>query len=289
MHLYLIRHAQSANNDLYTRTGGSAGRHADPPLTELGHRQAQLLANFLAYAPPERGQDDPPVGEYDARHNRRGFALTHLYCSLMTRAIQTGGYIAEATGLPLVGWPEIHERGGLHHIDEATGEDVGIPGPGRAWFAAEYPSLALPDALGEEGWWNRPQETNAEAVTRARVVWAQLLERHSNTDDSVAMVIHGGFFQSLMTVLLSTGRETEFLPRNSVSKWDKEIGFGMSNVSVSRFEIGNDLVIIRYDNQPANIDDKCQLFQCQLPLPKRIYLPIFWIVERLVLAVWIIR
>jgi 2,3-bisphosphoglycerate-dependent phosphoglycerate mutase len=252
MHLYLIRHAQSVNNDLYARTGGSAGRHADPPLTEIGHRQAQLLANFLAYAPPDRGQDDPPlVGEYYARHNRRGFALTHLYCSLMTRAIQTGGYIAEATGLPLVGWPEIHERGGLHNIDETTGEDVGIPGPGRPWFTAEYPSLTLPDTLGEEGWWNRPQETNAEAVARARVVWAQLLERHGNTDDSVTMIIHGGFFQSLMTALFSTG---DLLTAPCLEA--SQIVFGMSNASVSRFEIGDSFIVARYINRIDFLPDE---------------------------------
>ncbi len=40
MHLYLIRHAESANNHLYATTGGG-GRHPDPPLTERGHRQAR--------------------------------------------------------------------------------------------------------------------------------------------------------------------------------------------------------------------------------------------------------
>ena len=51
MHLYIIRHAQSANNELYATTGGSKGRQADPPLTELGHRQAQVLARALAARP----------------------------------------------------------------------------------------------------------------------------------------------------------------------------------------------------------------------------------------------
>jgi 2,3-bisphosphoglycerate-dependent phosphoglycerate mutase len=252
MHLYLIRHAQSANNDLYARTGAAVGRHADPPLTEIGHRQAQLLAEYLAKTPDEREEDAPPlVGNYVERHDRRGYGLTHLYCSLMTRAIQTGGHIAEATGMPLVGWPEIHERGGLHKLDESTGEEVGLPGPGRAWFAAEYPTLVLPEALGEAGWWGRPKETIAESVPRARAVWARLLERHGDTDDRVALIIHGGFLQSLMTALLTTDDSLTSPQFGSAT-----VGFGMSNASVSRFEIGEGFVVLRYLNRVDFLPDE---------------------------------
>jgi 2,3-bisphosphoglycerate-dependent phosphoglycerate mutase len=253
MLLYLIRHAQSANNDLYARTGADHGRSADPPLTDLGHWQAQLLARFLA-APGDSTEGEGAsqlIGEYAARHNRHGFSLTHLYCSLMTRAVQTGGYIAEATGLPLVGWSEVHERGGLHDVDEATGEEVGVPGPNRAWFAAEYPHLTLPDSLGEAGWWNRPQESVSEAIPRARVVWSQLLERHGGTDDRVAIVSHGGFFQSLITVLLSNGDKLTALHLGAA-----EIGFGMSNASISRFEIDEGLVVARYLNRVDFLPDE---------------------------------
>lgn len=252
MQLYLIRHAQSANNDLYTRTGAAVGRHADPPLTEIGHRQAQLLAEFLAASPCRRETGAPPlVRNYVARHDRHGFGLTHLYCSLMTRSIQTAGYVAAATGLSLVAWPEIHERGGLHNIDEATGEDVGLPGPGRAWFAAEYPHLVLPDALEDVGWWGRPPETNAEAVPRAQVVWSQLLERHGGTDDRVAVISHAGFFQSLMTALFSTGDNLAALNLGI-----DQMAFGMSNASISRFEIGDGLIVLRYLNRIEFLPDE---------------------------------
>ncbi len=76
MDLYFIRHGQSANNDLFTKTGGRIGRQADPELTELGKIQANLLAEYI--------------------HSRREqFGITHLYSSLMTRAIQTSIPIAE--------------------------------------------------------------------------------------------------------------------------------------------------------------------------------------------------
>lgn len=252
MHLYLIRHAQSANNDLYFRTGASTGRHADPPLTELGHRQAQRLAQFLAATPDNLGDSQPsPVADFAARHDRRGFDLTHLYCSLMIRSIQTGSYVAEATGLPLAAWPEFHERGGLHNLDEETGQDVGVAGPDRAWFATEYPHLIVPEALGEMSWWNRPPETQAETVPRARRVWSELVARHGETDDRVAVISHIGFFQSLMTALFSEG-DTLSAPNLGVV----DISFGMSNTSVSRVELAGGRVVIRYLNRVDFLPDE---------------------------------
>jgi len=251
MLLYVIRHAQSANNDLYTRTGGSVGRTADPPLTEVGHRQAQLLASFLSAVPPEPGQHArPPMGEYDARHDRRGFGLTHLYCSLMTRAIQTAGYVADATGLPLTALTEIHERGGLHEVDDTTGEDAGVPGPNRAWFQAEFPLLLLPDELSDVGWWNRPKETIEQTVPRARAAWIRLLACHRGTADRVAVFTHAGFFQSLMTALFTTGN-TLTAPHLNTPR----MGFGMSNASISRFEIDNDMIVVRYINRVDFLPD----------------------------------
>lgn len=251
MHLYLIRHAQSANNDLYTRTGGSQGRTADPPLTDLGHRQAQLLAQHLAGEVPDTFDPARLVGPYAARHDRLGYELTHLYCSLMTRSVQTGSYVAEATGLPLVGWPEIHERGGLHLLDETSGEETGVPGPNRAHFTQHFPHLALPDSIGEAGWWNRPKETVAEALGRARVVLAQLLERHGGTADRVALISHGGFFQSLMRVLLSVD-DGFTIPQTSV----EEIWFGVSNTAINRIEFEDKAMIIRYLNRVDFLPDE---------------------------------
>ena len=84
MELYLIRHGQSTNNARWeTLDGRSTVPVSDPTLTEKGVRQAELLAEFLAF-PKENEEDfwrDP--------QNRHGFGLTHVYCSLMKRAIHT--------------------------------------------------------------------------------------------------------------------------------------------------------------------------------------------------------
>lgn len=251
MHLYIIRHAQSANNALYARTGGDDGRVADPPLTELGHHQARLLAQFVITEPRRLPEGAALVSQYATRHDRRGFELTHLYCSLMTRAIQTGRYLSEATGLPLVAWPDVHERGGLHQIDEVTGEEVGVPGPNRAWFAAEYPQLVLPPEIGDAGWWNRPMEVVEEAIPRAHRVWKHLLERHGSKTDRVAVVTHGGFFQALMSVLLNVENGSLSDPFHAF-----RVGYGMSNVSISRLEIDDGFVGIRYLNRIDFLPDE---------------------------------
>ena len=251
MQLYFIRHAQSANNDLYTRTGSSIGREADPPLTEMGHLQALALANHLFTAGTTRQPEAQLVGKYAARQDRLGFALTHLYCSLMTRAVQTGSYVAATTGLPLTAWAEIHERGGLHLVDGMTGEDHGIPGPGRGYFEHAFPQLVLPKEIGEPGWWNRPTETIAESYERAKIVWRQLLKRHGDTDDRIAMISHAGFFQSLMKTLLSPEHDWSVAGDELDNLW-----FGVSNVSISRFELERGEVVVRYVNRVDYLPDE---------------------------------
>jgi 2,3-bisphosphoglycerate-dependent phosphoglycerate mutase len=244
MHLYLVRHAESANNHLYATTGGSAGRHPDPPLTERGHRQAQAVARYLAARP-----DDTALSPHARRHSRGGFALTYLYCSLMVRAIATAGTIAEATGLPLQAWPAIHERGGLHDEAPDTGEAIFVAGPGRAFFETTYPHLILPDTLGEAGWWNRARETPDEYRPRAQTVLAELLARHGDSDDRVALVTHAGFFQSFMEAMINP-HFSPTLTTNPHPWW-----FSVNNASVTYVELSNDRAIVRYVNKVEHLSD----------------------------------
>lgn len=241
MLLYIIRHAQSENNALWAATGTSEGRKADPGLTDIGHRQAELVAEHLANAP------DIGVENYFAeRHNLDGYNLTHLYTSLMIRSIMTATYIGRATGLAPMAWPEIHERGGLHHESVAEGEV--IAGPGRSYFEETHPELQLPSMLSEAGWWRRPQETVEQALVRAHDVWLELHERHGGTDDRVALVTHGGFFQSLLSVLSSRAHDPERHPLRLGDIW-----FGISNASISRIELANDQAVIRYTNRVSHL------------------------------------
>ena len=217
---YYIRHAQSENNLLWTRTGASVGRSADPDITDTGQRQAHLLARYLC-----RTDTSVEAQERDLQ-NVGGFGLTHLYSSLMVRAVATGTIVAHELGLPLVAWPDAHESGGLYLRDEETDERVGLPGPGRAYFEAHYPDLVLPDSLGEDGWWNRPFEEREERAARAQRFLQELLERHGHTEDRVAVISHGGFYNYVLGALLDLPDLEPF--------W-----FTMHNGAISRIDFGD--------------------------------------------------
>lgn len=203
MQLYFIRHGESENNARWTRTGSSVGRSEDAELTDIGRQQAQALAQYLA------DEDD--------------FDLTHLYCSLMVRAVATGTAIAEVLDVPLVAWTDLHEEGGIYLKDEASGERLGQPGKTRTYFERTYPDLVLPDSLGEDGWWNRPFEEHEARPARARRVLKELLARHGGTTDRVALVSHGGFYNQFLGALLG------FTPR-------ERIWFTLNNTAVTRID-----------------------------------------------------
>ena len=84
MRFYFIRHAQSLNNALFNATGAQNGRSDDPELSDLGVKQAVALGDFLT-----RNTDPLESGQ----------RFTHLYCSTMTRAIQTALEVSRGTGL----------------------------------------------------------------------------------------------------------------------------------------------------------------------------------------------
>jgi 2,3-bisphosphoglycerate-dependent phosphoglycerate mutase len=218
MHLYFIRHAQSTNNALYASGDQSQVRTHDPELTDLGRRQSEVLADFLA-ADRAAAETQADPRQRDPQ-NRRGFPITHLYTSLMVRAVATGAVIASRLGLPLQTWIDWHEEGGLF-LEPEPGQFVAQPGHGRSFFEREYPALLLPETLGEDGWWSGSLEPHAERPTRARRVLAELLARHGQGDDHVAVISHGGFYIHFLSALL------ELNPPYSLS-------FSMNNAALSR-------------------------------------------------------
>jgi 2,3-bisphosphoglycerate-dependent phosphoglycerate mutase len=165
-----------------------------------------------------------------------GFFLTHLYTSLMVRAVATGTIVSEELGLPLVAWEDAHEGGGIYLEKPETGECIGQPGKDRAYFETHYPQLVLPEGLGEAGWWNRPFETEEQRPLRARRFWQQLIERHGQTDDRVAVISHGGFYNYLMAAILK-------MPSSD------RVWFVLNNAAITRIDWYDQHVDLVYMNR----------------------------------------
>lgn len=238
MRLYIIRHGQSVNNALWDASRSDTGRSEDPELTEIGHEQARLLGEFIqktdAHA-RSNGKQGEPKRDY--------FGITHLYTSLMVRSVATASYLSKALDLPLLGWPEIHECGGIYIDGENENERIGRPGKSRAFFAEHFAHLQVPESVSDDGWWNnRPFEPNEDRQLRAKGVIQTLLERHGGTNDVVAMVSHGGFYMEIARALFNLGEG---------NTW-----FLMQNTAVSRFEFrpGRETVLY-YHNRTAHLPD----------------------------------
>ncbi len=230
MELIYIRHAQSANNALFASNGSEKGRSEDPDLTGLGIRQAQALANFLLHGDPKNTSEPG-----DEMH--RGVGINYLYSSPMLRAVSTGTIISQTLHIPLRGWIDLHERGGIYLEGEEGQAPRLLAGKNRKYFQEKFPEFILPPDFIESGWWNnRPMEKPEEYGPRARRFLKALLERHGNSEDHVAVISHAGFYVDLLGAILK-------LPDTN------GIWFTLSNAAISRIDFHKDLVELVYQNR----------------------------------------
>ena len=81
MELFIIRHGQSLNN--VTMKNNQHDREADPSLTELGHQQAEAVAEYLKSGLNLETIVGFPPNDRDIH---TGLGITHLFCSAMLRA-----------------------------------------------------------------------------------------------------------------------------------------------------------------------------------------------------------
>ncbi len=239
MQLYIIRHGQSFNNALWAKTGGENGRLPDPHLTKLGQQQAAHLAQHLVQV-----DKNGLANTAQDQHNRQGYRLTHLYTSLMLRAVQTGHTIADALDMSLNVWECIHEWGGIFKYDPETRNPISLPGSNRAFFAERFPRLILPDWLQDRGWWQRPYEPREESSHRAEKFIHELLNRHGGTDDRVGIVTHGGFTSMVLRNIFNS-------QEYNLDLGDEEIRtrFRINNTSLARIDFEGSNIIQMYMNR----------------------------------------
>ena len=242
MNLWIIRHAESANNYLAETAAYHtyvSTRVADPPITPRGEQQAACLAEHIA------GSD---LLEFTrgATH-ARGYGFTRLVCSPMLRTLQTAAPVGAALGLPLEVWTEIHEHGGIFVGDprRAPGTEGAMcsqPGMARAEIQLRFPGVQLPPAVTETGWWRGGYEEEAECVERAGLVAVRLVSLAEQEPDArLALVTHGTFANHLLRALLGVAEEAPMY-------------FSHLNTGITRVEFAADQFrILRYLNRVQHL------------------------------------
>ncbi len=245
MELYFIRHGQSINNVNWNIPNHIM--NSDPILTEIGIEQAEYLAKYLKEKQHLTNDKSWNI------QNQYGFSFTHIYTSLMERAVATITPAVRALGdVPFSAWMDIHEEGGIYAREEEANQ-MGLPGRPRSFFKENFPELKLSDDYDETGWWNRPMESKEERGPRAERVLEELLARHGDKEGQpeqrIAFVSHGGFFMHLISAMLK-------LPWRQAA-YDMKSWFLLNNCSISRFDIRNGEIIIVYlnrtDHLPAHL------------------------------------
>jgi 2,3-bisphosphoglycerate-dependent phosphoglycerate mutase len=202
MQLYLIRHGQSTNNALME---DQLLRVADPELTDVGKKQAELLAQYLA---SESNRDELARHPMEAveRQQHHPYQLDHLYCSAMHRALQTAAPLSKALRVKTEVWIDIHEHGGIYL--KKDGVTTGYGGRFRSQIMDEFPDYILPETVTEEGWWTPAvgEEDLAAAQGRAIRVAAALKLRATNAEtanERVALITHGTFMDALLKAMFN--------------------------------------------------------------------------------------
>jgi len=247
MHLFIIRHAQSTNNQVAelvetnreaTKAAAyddyMAKREPEPPLTELGKAQARLLAEHLAgvehaEAPHEHAQPQ----------HRRGYGFTRILCSPMLRTLQTVQPISRALRLPPEVWIEIHEHGGCFHGNPRSANPViNFPGMTRQEILAMFPDYTLPAEITEQGWWSSGYEEITGCCERATKVahtlhgWAE-----AQLDERIAIVSHGTFADALIKALFK-------------QDFEAPIGYYHYNTAITRIDwTARGYLVLRYANR----------------------------------------
>ncbi len=179
MQLYLIRHAQSENNILTAEMLHK--RLVDPALTDLGLRQRDKLADFLA--------------------SEADFGIDQLYTSAMYRSLLTAQPLGEALGLQPQVWLPLHELGGMYLA--RNGSSIGFGGMTRTQITSDFPGYQLPESVTEAGWYAAETgfEPLASSIERALAV-ARTLREWRRKERRIALVSHAGFLNLLLGAII---------------------------------------------------------------------------------------
>ncbi|TWT76567.1 phosphoglycerate mutase [Planctomycetes bacterium CA13] len=179
MQLYLIRHAESANNakPIFERI-------EDPPITARGRLQSQHLADWT-----------------------KSLKIDALITSPFLRSLQTTRHIVDRVPQKVHIWHNVFERGGCfrgYRPDQTEG-GIGLGPAGiRKEASSSEDDCIVDETILDSGWWGgKDRETNEEAITRAREVVHRFIETFRDSGKIVVAVIHADFKRCLLDQMLS--------------------------------------------------------------------------------------
>ncbi len=238
MRLYIIRHAHVTYRrgvPLASVPPEERSHLPDPPITEMGRKQASLLGQHLS-------RESDPGDKAQARQvDRLGFTISRLFCSPMRRALQTARPIAAALGLRPEIWVDLHELGGVRH-DEGDGQGAcNFPGLSRAEVEQSFPEFLIPSNFAELGWWNPPPEGD-RPIDRLEGVAEELRTLALATDEHIAIVTHGTAASYILHGLLGS---TEY----------EKVYLNHAHTGMSSLTIRDNETTLRYQNRVEHLPD----------------------------------
>ena len=183
MELYLVRHGQSASN--------IGLKVHDPPLTELGHKQAQLVGEAI----PHDAANPQPGGI--GRSERK---LSAVYASPMRRSIQTAYEIAKSHDVGVTVHPLFHES-----YDEPPN------GMLKSDIEKAFPGIQFDESMPDGPWWQKhPFEEHFQTGFRSIRAAAWLRTTYQDSDDIIAVVGHGTFNAFLVGAIMGCGPNVSY-------------------------------------------------------------------------------
>ena len=202
MDVYVVRHAESANNALGVATIENDAREPDPGLTARGEAQcARVRARGAAAAA--------------AAAAASGAREVEVWSSPMRRCLMTADALARGLGVRFGVRGDVHEHGGCFRGARGGGGVVGLPGMTKAEMEDAFPACDVPMEL-EHGWWSpeRGCESVRDAQERARgtAEWLWTRARAMNALEEpvkdLYIVAHGMFIDMLFKTLFNAPRTT---------------------------------------------------------------------------------
>jgi probable phosphoglycerate mutase len=192
LRLILIRHGESYNNIHHeiSRQQYLENRQSDPPLTEIGRKQAHETAQYLA-----------------SRKHALLHSIDEIHVSPFRRTLETARPLAEALEVEPRVKTDIYEVGGVH-VD-----GVGQGGMTKSEMLKEFPTYKLTEDVTDEGWYSlAKKETREQGRSRVEQVYGRLLQQatEAKEDKTIILVVHGDFIDFLLQTAFGIVSEKAF-------------------------------------------------------------------------------